>query len=462
MAPVPGDERTATDSARPVANLQAQLEETCLSRHLALFYSSPEAQLETVAAYLEYGLRTNHQCLYLVDANTAVQIKAALRVLDVDVSARVAAGDLVIQRASDVYLDNGFDPEKMIATLEDACAASLEESYEGLWIAGENTWCFHTDVSFDHIIDFEANFDARCPDLPVTALCQYDLNRFGEQSTAKALWTHEQIIYDNTICENPYHIDPEEYLTTADPKLNAQLMLEQTHELAHARQQVSRREERIAVLSRVLRHNIRNDLNVVYGHLNMLRETGVLNEQVAERVQTAMEYVTDVVDMADKARYIQATIDSSGLSQADLRAVVERVTAQAEESYPDATFHVEGVPSTSVLADTNLDVALQELLGNAVIHQDTVPPTVVVTGTVDSTAAQIDIRNPGGTIPRSERKVLREGHETKLEHGSGLGLWLVKWVIENSRGTLEFPADDSEECVVRITLQRQFDDDQLQ
>jgi len=342
----------------------------------------------------------------------------------------------------------------MIATLEDACATSLEESYEGLWIAGENTWCFHADVSFDHIIDFEMSFDARCPDLPVTALCQYDLNRFSEKSTAKALWTHEQIIYDNRLCENPYYIEPEEYLETADPKLNAQLMLEQTHELANARQQASRREERIAVLSRVLRHNIRNDLNVVHGHLNMLQETSDLDGKVAGRVQTAMEYVTDVVDMADKARYIQATIDSAGLSRTNLGSVVERVIQQAEESYPDATFHVEDVPSVSVRADRNFHVALQELLGNAVLHQDAGPPTVTVTGTADSTAAQIEVRNPGGSIPRPDREALQKGYETQLEHGSGLGLWLVKWVIENSHGTLEFPTDDPEECAVRVALQR--------
>jgi hypothetical protein len=33
-------------------------------------------------------------------------------------------------------------------------------------------------VSYDHVVDFEADFDATCPDLPVTALCQYDLDRF--------------------------------------------------------------------------------------------------------------------------------------------------------------------------------------------------------------------------------------------------------------------------------------------
>jgi len=107
-----GGKRMRTDSARPIADLQAQLEGTCLSRHLALFYSTPESQLETVAAYLDYGLRTNHQCLYLVDANTAAQIKAALQVLGVDVSARVAAGDLVIKEASEVYRTADSTPRR--------------------------------------------------------------------------------------------------------------------------------------------------------------------------------------------------------------------------------------------------------------------------------------------------------------------------------------------------------------
>jgi signal transduction histidine kinase len=32
--------------------------------------------------------------------------------------------------------------------------------------------------------------------------------------------------------------------------------------------------------------------------------------------------------------------------------------------------------------------------------------------------------------------------ETALDHGSGLGLWIVKWVVERSEGTIDFRNED--------------------
>ena len=48
----------------------------------------------------------------------------------------------------------------------------VADEYDGFWVAGELSWCFHTDLPYDHVVDFEADFDAACPDLPVTALCR--------------------------------------------------------------------------------------------------------------------------------------------------------------------------------------------------------------------------------------------------------------------------------------------------
>ncbi|MDZ7731370.1 MAG: ATP-binding protein [Natrialbaceae archaeon] len=44
----------------------------------------------------------------------------------------------------------------------------------------------------------------------------------------------------------------------------------------------------------------------------------------------------------------------------------------------------------------------------------------------------------GPGIPDHELAVLDEGEETPLQHGSGLGLWLVYWLVDKSNGSLEF------------------------
>jgi nitrogen fixation/metabolism regulation signal transduction histidine kinase len=47
-----------------------------------------------------------------------------------------------------------------------------------------------------------------------------------------------------------------------------------------------------------------------------------------------------------------------------------------------------------------------------------------------------------GLLETAEQTATVEANETALEHGSGLGLWLVYWLAEKSEADLQF--DDSD------------------
>lgn len=431
-------EESRSRGSRTRAELRAELGRRDLPRHLALFYESRQAQLDAVAAYLEYGLATDQKCLYLLDVSSPRQIRESLRTVDVDVDARIEAGDLVLRDASEVYLDAGFDPERMTGALEDACEDSLAEGYEGLCVAGENTWCFRTEFSFDHILDFEVGFDAACPDLPVVALCQYDLTRFSEASAAKALWTHENLIYRNTVCENPFYVPPEEYREAANPQLNAKLMLEQAHSLTRSRRQISRHEQRLEVLNRVLRHNIRNDLNVVELQLRMMDQAGAAAIE-GGHLDVALEHVRDVMDLAERARYLERSLEASTVEPVDLGSVVDAAIDDVTDACPGVEVGVEGPRDLSVLADANLPVAICEALKSAVDHRDGehgAPAVSLAISTPTQGKVRVEVPNTG--VSEVERRTLEQGRETQLDHVSGLWLWLVEWVVENSHGSLAF------------------------
>ncbi|WP_302080723.1 MEDS domain-containing protein [Salinibaculum rarum] len=443
-----------TSRQATAADLRAELGSHNLPRHLALFYRSNESQLAATTAFLVEGLQSGHRCVYLLDVNTAADIKSALRRANIDVEQRIDAGDLVIRDAEEVYLESGFDPNKMITTLETEANASVEDGYDGLWLAGENSWCFHTEQSFDHILDFEADFDATCPDLPVTALCQYDLDRFNGTSAAKALRTHEQVVYRNQVCKNPFYIRPEDYRSTDSPELNAQLMLEQAYSLTSARRDINEREQRLGIVNRVLRHNIRNDLNIVKGTLELLDETESLSAESHQQLATAIEHAESVVEMAEKARYIQQMTGDTAVEPQNLDPPIKTAVEEVIGEYPTADVQFSGANGVTVLADENLNIAVREAIENGIVHQDTDSPTVVVSvSTPREDKAQIEIRNQGA-IPEAERYTLDKGEETPLEHSSGLGLWLIKWIVENAHGSIEFPDSNGDEARLLIELYR--------
>lgn len=428
-----------------IETLRAELAARDLDRHLALFYDSPEEQLRAAAAFCKHALSEGRKCLYLTDVNTAADIERALSAAGVDVAARRAAGDLSIRDAGDVYLGEGFDPDGMLRTLESACEASLEDGYEGFSVAGENTWCFHTDGAFDHVLRFEAGFDARCPELPVTALCQYDLSSFSEESVAKALWTHRQIVYRGRICENPYYVPPEEYTEDADRQLSARLMLEQTYSLTAARRRIEEHEQRLSVINRVLRHNIRNELTVVLGNLDLLADA-----DDPDLLADAKTHARRVVDLAEKARYVETTLSDPTIVPTDVGAVVESVVDRLREEYPDVRFEVD-VRAATAMAITDLDVAVNELATNAVEHQEGADPWVAFSLFETDGSVIVEVENPGDPLPAVDRRALLKGRETPLQHGRGLGLWIVKWLVESSHGAVRF-GERTDRSSIRIEL----------
>jgi signal transduction histidine kinase len=93
-----------------------------------------------------------------------------------------------------------------------------------------------------------------------------------------------------------------------------------------------------------------------------------------------------------------------------------------------------------VNASPHLQIAVENLLENAVVHNDSERPRATVR-IDDSDGLQLIVSDDGTGIPAQEITVLEERSESALEHGSGLGLWLVKWIANRSNATLEFETD---------------------
>ena len=453
-----GDDETPPieSEQRAVTDLSRDLERVDLAPHVAFFYRSPETQLKVATTFVRHALNQGYRCLYFFDTNTEERILAALRSTDIDVEARLEAGDLLIHNGAEAYGETGFSPEGLIDQLEAASHESQSEGYEELWVAGEVTWCFHTDLSYDNVVGFEADFDAASRDLPMKALCQYDLNQFSEQSVAKALWTHRQIIYRYTVCENPYYITPEKFKEVSDGALTTQLMLEQMHDITRSERQVERQGQRLSVVNRILRHNIRNNLLVIRGMADLVARSEDIPDHHQEKLSTAITNADEIIDIAEKAREVEETTDQSTRQTVTLEGILDSVTDQLRGTYREAVIDVDGPATVQVVVDENIDTALAELGLYALQQQNSTSPRLqLVVETPSPEIVCVELHYDGGPMPDSDRRVLTEGVETQLNHCHGLGLWLAKWIVENGNGRLHLPEDG--EAHVVIELQRERD-----
>ncbi|MFB6157431.1 MAG: sensor histidine kinase [Haloferacaceae archaeon] len=195
-----------------------------------------------------------------------------------------------------------------------------------------------------------------------------------------------------------------------------------------------RRQQRIQVLNRALRHNLRNDLTAARGYVEMLTEAGDEAESHATRVLGILD---GMADLGVKARDIEQVLaaDADVDEPVSLAAIVEQAAEDARSAHGDASITTAVPDDVRVAVDpVVLRSVLRELLENAAVHTD---GTGIEVAFVDA-EGDIVVSDDGPGIPEYETEVFEIEEETSLKHGSGLGLWLVKWGVDRFGGTVRF------------------------
>lgn len=210
-------------------------------------------------------------------------------------------------------------------------------------------------------------------------------------------------------------------------------------------------EQRLAVLNRVLRHNLRNDLDAIRAFAESLDDPTVDRQRAAERIERTAREVASIGDTVDSADRL-ARSDGADRQRVDVTDLARQVLARQFRSYPDATADVSGSAHTIYTDLRTLETVLSELVENAVKHNDQPDRRVDIEVAESDRGVELAVRDNGPGIPENERTVLLEGEETPLNHGTGLGLWLVYWGVKRLGGSLRFTAADPRGSVVTVTV----------
>lgn len=220
------------------------------------------------------------------------------------------------------------------------------------------------------------------------------------------------------------------------------------------------RKQQVDVLNRILRHNLKNGMNVIQGRAELLRES--LGDDESQTHVQAIERRADAMEsLGDKAETVRSLFENefSTETATNVTELVSDVVTTVSEEYSTASFDVDDSDPLYVRADSRLKVAVKELLDNAVVHNDQPKPEVTVT-TRPSREKQseqwidIEIVDNGPGIPDQELETIKQGEETPLQHGTGLGLWIVYWTVSLYGGEVTFVDNSPRGTGVVLNLPR--------
>ena len=174
--------------------------------HLCLIYDDERERREVVAKFVAEGLSAGERVAYFTDAEPpAIRSWLGERGLELP---EPPAFDLL--QARSVYCPDGeFLPERMPPYWR----AFHEERPR--WASPRRGRPVRRPgrarCRGERIVEYEANLNAVLAELPVTALCQYDVRRFDGATIFDILRVHPLMLVGGQVVCNPYYETPEAF-----------------------------------------------------------------------------------------------------------------------------------------------------------------------------------------------------------------------------------------------------------
>ncbi|SMO69785.1 sensor histidine kinase [Halorubrum cibi] len=220
----------------------------------------------------------------------------------------------------------------------------------------------------------------------------------------------------------------------------------------------------LRLLNQVMRHDIRNDLQLIGAYAELLE--GHVDEDGAEYLEIIRENTQSAVDLTTTVRDLAQVMlrDEVETDGVPLDRILSQQIEEVRSAYSSAVFTVEGsFPNAEVVADEMLSSVFRNLLRNAVQHNDETPPKVEVSAIVardgDGNAAggddvvEVRIADNGPGISENQREeIFGKGEKGLDSPGAGIGLYLVRSLVESYGGTVRVEDNEPKGAVFVVGL----------
>lgn len=246
-----------------------------------------------------------------------------------------------------------------------------------------------------------------------------------------------------------------------EPVLNRRLALllrrrEQSQKLQQKMEQVERQRDALSVLNQMVRHDIRNDMQLVLGYAQQVSDY-VANEG-EDALETVISSTEAAIELTTKARELTDLLleEDSEIESIRINEVVEKEVQTARNSNPNVSIEYQ-TPGTdlTVTGDQMLSSVVRNLVTNAILHNDAESPKVSVSVSEASDSVFLSVADNGPGIPDESKEVIFEkGAMGNESSGTGIGLFLVAEIVDRYGGEVhvEDSKFDGAEFIVELPI----------
>jgi PAS domain S-box-containing protein len=290
----------------------------------------------------------------------------------------------------------------------------------------------------------------------------------------RAFQRHQGIMQEEVELERGGRVQVSlDFIEEGGEQIGALLTMRDTESVRRIENEIelSRRLSAIGRLTSGVAHEVKNPINAIVVHMEILREKLRDTDPDAQR---HIEVISSEIRRLD--RVVQTLVDFTrpvelNFADTDLRRLVDEVAmlASPEAEQRNVTI-TRDVPIENLPVKVDADLVKQALL-NVVLNGVQAMPnggTLTISALRYDESAEVMVRDQGGGIPADIRDKIFNLYFTTKQKGSGIGLAMTYRVMQLHHGSVEFdtvegqgttfhlrlPLADSRENVVREVTAR--------
>ncbi|MUV59640.1 HAMP domain-containing protein [Halobacterium sp. CBA1126] len=213
-------------------------------------------------------------------------------------------------------------------------------------------------------------------------------------------------------------------------------------ELEASNATLEERSEMVNVLNRILRHNVRNEVNIITGRAE-LAASRVDDEAVQADLECVQEAAWELSTISDRTQRIKQLLAEENTEPQPVP--VDEIASKVAEVDVDTTcadveFHA-GTDDAAIRATQTFPTAVADVVHQIATHNDGDVHVDVTISVHDSESPEenvvLRIDDDADGLPELDVQAVNAGDETPLNHAEGLALWCLEWTVAKSDGELQ-------------------------
>lgn len=429
--------------------------------HFCQFYGERSDLVDSLVPFFKAGLEAGEKCLWVTaEPLRADDAKTALRAAVPDLKARLAAGQVEVIDHEDWYMRTGKpDAESTLGGWVEREEQALSSGFSGLRLTGNTYWVERTD--WKGFVDYEAQVSSTFAGHRIIGMCSYCLGRCQPADILDVVANHHFALTRRggewQLLENASLKQAKAALHRLNQDLERRVD-ERTVELTRA---VAARDEFLSVASHELKTPITSLQLYVQGILRANERDSLGRDQLTGRLERVREQCGRLDRLVNNLLDVSRA-DEKGLAmdreRLDVAALVSDTVERFGEEFARSRCDVSVDAVEPVIGEWDrmrLEQVFTNLFQNAVRYAPRSKVTIQVEA-ADGTA-RIRVSDTGPGIPEREHARIFERF-TQAEGarafagGFGLGLWVVKQVVEAHGGAVTLRSRPGEGATFTVSL----------